>query len=61
LPSSSKQIVTKGIIPSLLQWKGIEATEKLAESPNAKIVIVGNTKNSLPVILGGGSSGGGGG
>ena len=49
-----QRIVTKGITPSLLQWKGIEATEKLAQSPNAKVVIVGNSKDSLPVILGGG-------
>jgi hypothetical protein len=31
----------------------IKATEKLAESPNSKIVIMGNGKDSLPVILGG--------
>ncbi|KAL3920936.1 MAG: hypothetical protein SGILL_003015 [Bacillariaceae sp.] len=48
-----QRIVTKGITPSLLQWKGIEATEKLAESDNAKVVIIGNGKDSLPVILGG--------
>uniref|UniRef100_A0A7S4ATR7 Band 7 domain-containing protein n=1 Tax=Pseudo-nitzschia australis TaxID=44445 RepID=A0A7S4ATR7_9STRA len=48
-----QRIVTKGITPSLLQWKGIEATEKLAESPNTKVVIMGNSKDSLPVILGG--------
>jgi prohibitin 1 len=47
-----QRIVTKGITPSLLQWKGIEATEKLASSPNTKIVIMGNGKDSLPVILG---------
>jgi regulator of protease activity HflC (stomatin/prohibitin superfamily) len=35
-----------------LQWKGIEATEKFAKSPNTKIVIMGNSKDSLPVILG---------
>jgi regulator of protease activity HflC (stomatin/prohibitin superfamily) len=46
-----QRIVTKGITPSLLQWKGIEATEKIAESPNTKIVIMGNSKDSLPVIL----------
>ena len=45
-------IVSEGITPSLLQWKGIEATEKLAKSPNSKVVIVGNSKDSLPVILG---------
>ncbi len=46
-------IVTKGITPELLRWKGIEATEKLANSPNAKIVIVGSGKDGLPLILGG--------
>lgn len=48
-----QRIVSQGLSPALLQWKGIEATEKLAESPNAKIVIMGNSKQSLPVILGG--------
>ena len=48
-----QRIVTKGITPDLLQWKGIEATEMLSKSPNSKIVIMGNGKNSLPVILNG--------
>jgi regulator of protease activity HflC (stomatin/prohibitin superfamily) len=47
-----QQIVAQGITPSLLEWKGIEATEKLAESPNSKVVVVGNPKNGLPLILG---------
>jgi len=47
-----QQIVAQGITPSLLQWKGIEATEKLADSPNSKVVVVGNPKNGLPLILG---------
>jgi len=37
----------------LLKWKGIEATQKLAESQNSKVVIVGSGKDGLPVILGG--------
>jgi regulator of protease activity HflC (stomatin/prohibitin superfamily) len=45
-----QKIVTAGISPALLTWKGIEATEKLATSPNSKIVIVGG-KDGLPVIL----------
>jgi len=45
--------VAQGISQQLLEWKGIEATEKLADSSNAKIVIVGNAKNGLPLILGG--------
>jgi regulator of protease activity HflC (stomatin/prohibitin superfamily) len=46
-----QNIVTKGITEPLLKWKGIEATEKLAASPNAKVVIIGG-KDGLPVILG---------
>jgi len=48
-----QKIVSEGISPALLQWKGIEATEKLADSTNSKVVIMGNSKESLPVILGG--------
>src|SRR5438270_4152138 len=46
--------VAQGISPELLTWKGIEATEKLSDSPNSKIVIIGNSKNGLPLIMGGG-------
>ena len=46
-----QKIVAQGISTQLLEWKGIEATEKLAMSSNAKVVIVGNSKNGLPVIL----------
>jgi prohibitin 1 len=45
-------IVAQGISPQLLQWKGIEATEILAKSPNSKIIIIGNTKNGLPLVMG---------
>jgi len=48
--SDFQNIVSKGISEPLLRWKGIEATERLAESQNAKIVIVGG-KNGLPLIL----------
>ena len=48
-----QKIVAAGISPQLLEWKGIEATEKLAMSPNTKIVVVGNPKSGLPIILGG--------
>merc|ERR1711977_462054 len=47
-----QKIVSDGISPNLLKWKGIEATEKLARSENTKVVIMGNGKDSLPVILG---------
>ncbi|MCB9234765.1 MAG: prohibitin family protein [Bacteroidia bacterium] len=35
----------------ILKWRGVEATEKLAASPNSKVIVVG-TKD-LPIILGG--------
>ena len=44
-----QQIVTTGISDKLLEWKGIEATQDLAKSPNSKIVIIGNAKNGLPL------------
>jgi prohibitin 1 len=47
-----QKIVAQGISTQLLEWKGIEATEKLATSSNSKVVVVGNTKNGLPLILG---------
>jgi prohibitin 1 len=47
-----QQIVAQGITPSLLEWKGIEATETLARSANTKVVVIGNNKNGLPLILG---------
>jgi regulator of protease activity HflC (stomatin/prohibitin superfamily) len=45
-----QRIVSEGLNKELLQWKGIEATEKIAESQNAKVVIVGG-KDGLPLIL----------
>src|SRR5882762_3306478 len=46
-----QRIVATGISAQLLEWKGIEATEKLATSSNAKVVIIGNPKNGLPLVL----------
>jgi prohibitin 1 len=43
--------VAQGISQQLLEWKGIEATERLASSTNAKVVIIGNSKNGLPLVL----------
>ena len=48
-----QRIVASGISPQLLQWKGIEATEKLALSSNSKVVVIGNPRSGLPIILGG--------
>lgn len=49
-----QDIVSKGISENLLRWKGIEATEALSQSANAKVVVIGSGKDGLPLILGGG-------
>lgn len=49
--SDYQRIVNAGLTDKLLAFKGIEATLKLAESPNSKIVVVGSGKNGLPLIL----------
>ena len=46
-------IVSQGINSNLLRWKGIEATLKLAESSNAKVVVIGAGEDGMPIILGG--------
>lgn len=46
-----QRIVSQGISEQTLMWKGIEATEKLVDSPNSKIIIMGNGKGDLPVIF----------
>lgn len=48
----ANRILSASLTDKILTEKGIEATKKLAESPNTKIVIVGNSKNGLPLILG---------
>ena len=51
--SDFQRIVMAGISQPLLEWKGIEATMEIAKSPNAKIVVIGNPKNGLPIIFSG--------
>ncbi|EXJ16194.1 prohibitin family protein [Imhoffiella purpurea] len=46
-----QEIVTPAISESYLRWRGIEATLKLAESKNTKVVVIGNSANGLPLIL----------
>ena len=51
--SDFQKIVSAGISEALLRWKGIEATEHLALSQNAKVVVIGSGEDGLPIILGG--------
>ena len=48
----ANKILSASITDKILMDKGIEATLRLAESPNTKIVVIGNSKNGMPLILG---------
>ena len=47
-----QQIVNRTITPQLLKWKGVEATQEIAKSENAKVIVIGNGDGDLPIILG---------
>lgn len=49
--ADANRILTASLNDKILTDKGIEATLLLAESPNAKIVIIGSGKNGLPLII----------
>jgi regulator of protease activity HflC (stomatin/prohibitin superfamily) len=44
--------VSASLTTNILKLRGIEATLKLAESPNTKVVVVGSGEDGLPLILG---------
>ena len=48
-----QRIITESLTSQFLRFKGIEATQQLADSPNSKTVIVGGGDDGLPLILGG--------
>jgi hypothetical protein len=45
-----QQTVSKGISDSYLRWRGIDATLQLAQSPNAKVIVIGSGKDDPPII-----------
>lgn len=45
-------ILSASLTDKILTEKGIEATLKLAESPNSKVIVVGSSDSGLPIILG---------
>jgi len=46
------EIISKALPDGkILKWKGIQATEKIAASENAKVVIIGGGEDGLPIIL----------
>ena len=50
--ADANRILSASLTDKILQDKGIEATLELAKSPNSKVVIVGSSKDGLPLILG---------
>ncbi len=48
-----QRIITQSLTSQFLRFKGIEATQELANSTNAKTVIIGSGSDGLPLILGG--------
>jgi regulator of protease activity HflC (stomatin/prohibitin superfamily) len=46
-------ILSASLTDKILKEKGIEATKELANSPNAKVVVIGSGKDGMPLILGG--------
>ena len=49
--AKANSIVSASITDKILRDKGIEATLKLAESPNSKVVVIGGN-DGMPIILG---------
>ncbi len=50
--AEANRILNASLSTNILKEKGIQATLKLAESPNSKVVIVGSGEDGLPLILG---------
>jgi len=50
--ADANRILSASLTDKILQDKGIEATLRLAESPNSKVVVIGSGKDGLPLILG---------
>jgi len=50
--ADANRILSASLNSMILQDKGIEATIKLSESPNAKVIVIGSGDSGLPIILG---------
>jgi regulator of protease activity HflC (stomatin/prohibitin superfamily) len=50
--ANANKILSASLTDQILREKGIEATLKLAESPNTKVVVIGSGKDGMPLILG---------
>ena len=50
--AESNRILSASLTDKILQDKGIDATIKLSESPNTKVIVIGSGDSGLPLILG---------
>ena len=50
--ATANRILSASLTDKILREKGIEATIKLSESPNSKVIVIGSGKGGLPIILG---------
>jgi len=50
--ANANRILSASLTEKILQEKGITATLRLAESPNTKVIVIGNSKDGMPLILG---------
>ena len=50
--ADANRILSASLNDKILQDKGIEATVKLAESPNSKVIVIGSGDSGMPIILG---------
>ncbi|MDO9594765.1 MAG: prohibitin family protein [Lutibacter sp.] len=50
--ADANRILSESLNDKILQDKGIEATIKLSESPNSKVIVIGGGKSGMPIILG---------
>ncbi|WP_420573397.1 prohibitin family protein [Kordia sp.] len=50
--ADANKILSASLTDKILQDKGIEATIKLSESPNSKVIVIGSGESGMPLILG---------
>ena len=50
--AESNRILSASLTDKILQDKGIDATIKLSESPNSKVIVIGSGDSGMPLILG---------
>lgn len=48
----ANRILSQSLTTNILKEKGIEATMELSKSPNSKVIVIGSSKDGMPIILG---------